>query len=173
DIRVISATNRDIVKEVSEGRFREDLFYRLNVVQIKMPELRERKEDIPILATHFLNTFKQERGLSHLVISKDAMSRMMGYDWPGNVRELRNALERAVVMGNGQEIMPEDLPIFSPAKRDSIVEAGQSLKDALDNFKKAFILKNLERTGGNRSEAAKIMDIQRTYLSRLISKYRL
>jgi Nif-specific regulatory protein len=171
DIRVLSATNRDITEEISKGRFREDLYYRLNVVQIRMPPLRERKEDIPLLVTHFLNEFKQERGLSHLKVSKGAMNRMLEYDWPGNVRELRNALERAVVMGNDQVILPADLPIFGTTALPSAIETGQTLKEAMDRFKKEFIIQNLNQTGGNRSRAAKVMGIQRTYLSRLISKY--
>ncbi|MBN1106501.1 MAG: sigma-54-dependent Fis family transcriptional regulator [Deltaproteobacteria bacterium] len=171
DVRVISATNRDITQDVAEGKFREDLYYRLNVVQIHMPTLRERKTDIPILAEHFLGTFKEERGTPHLRISPSAMSRIVDYGWPGNVRELRNAVERAVVMGNGQEILPEDLPIQATRKGYSGVEVGLSLKEAEDRFKKEFITATLKHTGGNRSRAAKIMGIQRTYLSRLISKY--
>lgn len=171
DVRVISATNRDIGHEVSEGRFREDLYYRLNVVQIRMPNLRERKEDIPLLATHFIQIFKQERGSKHLGISPEAMDKMLNYDWPGNVRELCNALERAVVMGNGEEILPDDLPILTPKKSDPTMEVGLTLKDALDRFKRDFLVMNLKHTQGNRSKAAKIMGIQRTYLSRLISKY--
>jgi transcriptional regulator with GAF, ATPase, and Fis domain len=112
DVRVISATNRNIVEEVEEGRFREDLFYRLNVVQIHMPTLRERKEDIPLLSEYFLDIFKSDKGIPTLKISKKAMNAMIQYDWPGNVREMKNAIERAVVMGNGSEILPEDLPQF-------------------------------------------------------------
>jgi len=173
DVRVISATNRDIAREVAEGRFREDLYYRLNVVQIHTPPLREMKEDIPLLANHFLNIFKQERGLQHVTISEKAMEKMLEYEWPGNVRELRNSLERAVVMGNGQEILGEDLPISAPKKSHPGMEVGLTLKEAGDSFKKGFITLNLKHSGGNRSKAAKIMGIQRTYLSRLISKYRL
>ena len=173
DVRVISATNRDISQEIVEGRFREDLYYRLNVVQIHMPALREIKEDIPRLADHFLNIFKEERGLPHLTISEKAMVKMLEYDWPGNVRELGNALERAVVMGNGHEILPEDLPIHSPKPSYPGMEVGLTLKEAVDNFKKEFIALNLRHTGDNRSKASKIMDIQRTYLSRLIAKYHL
>jgi Nif-specific regulatory protein len=171
DVRVIAATNRDIVKEVSEEKFREDLFYRLNVVQINMPPLRERKEDIPLLAEYFLNVFKAETGLYDLRISEKAMERMMEYNWPGNVREFRNAIERAVVMGDGKVIIPDDLPIYRTKVNTHEVEAGGTLKEALDRFKKEFIRKTLEKTDGNKSKAAKIMDIQRTYLSRLISEY--
>ncbi len=173
DVRVISATNRDIGKEVAEERFREDLYYRLNVVQIHMPALRDIKEDIPLLTNHFLDILKQERGLQHLRISEEAMEKMLGYDWPGNVRELKNALERAVVMGNGGEVLPEDLPISGPKTGYPGMEVGLTLKEAEDSFKKEFIALNLKHAGGNRSKAAKIMGIQRTYLSRLISKYHL
>jgi len=173
DVRVISATNRDVVKDVREGKFREDLYYRLNVVQIHMPPLRERKSDIPLLCTHFLQVFKEEMGLPHLEFSEAALEKMMEYDWPGNVRELRNAIERAVVMGNGQEVLPEDLPIGGIKKTHAGIQAGLSLRDAEDEFKKEFIVTTLRHTGGNRSKAAKIMGIQRTYLSRLISKYEL
>ncbi|MBW1997496.1 MAG: sigma 54-interacting transcriptional regulator [Deltaproteobacteria bacterium] len=173
DVRVISATNRDIEKDVKEGRFREDLYYRLNVVQIRMPPLRERKEDVPILANYFLNLFKEEKGVKELKISEAALRKMVEYDWPGNVRELRNAIERAVVMGDDREILPEDLPISAQEMTHQGLEVGLTLKEAIDRFKKEFILLNLKHTGGNRSKAAKIMGIQRTYLSRLISKYNL
>ena len=173
DVRIISATNKDISREIAEERFRQDLYYRLNVVQLHMPALREMKEDIPLLANYFLDIFKQERGLPHLTISEKAMEDMLEYDWPGNVRELRNALERAVVMGNGHEILPGDLPIRGQKKAPLGMEVGLTLKEAVDNFKKEFITLNLRHAGGNRSEASKIMDVQRTYLSRLISKYRL
>ncbi|MBW1721713.1 MAG: sigma 54-interacting transcriptional regulator [Deltaproteobacteria bacterium] len=171
DVRVLSATNRDISKEVREGRFREDLYYRLNVVQIRMPALRERKEDIPILVNYFVDLFKHERGVKHISVSEKAMDKILSYDWPGNIRELQNALERAVVMGNGREIMPEDLPIFGPSKQNPSMEVGLTLKEALDRFKREFIILNLRHTQGNRSKAAKIMGIQRTYLSRLLTKY--
>jgi Nif-specific regulatory protein len=171
DVRIISATNRDIVREVSEGRFREDLFYRLNVVQIHVPALRERKEDIPLLANYFLNLFRQERGCPQLTISEEAMEKIMEYDWPGNVRELRNAIERAVVMGNGQMVLPVDLPISGLKTGYPSLQVGMTLKEAEDSFKKEFISLNLKHTQGNRSKAAKAMGIQRTYLSRLISKY--
>ena len=171
DVRVISATNIDIAQEVDQGKFREDLYYRINVVQIQMPSLRERREDIPLLLDYFLRIFKQETGHPNLKVSEPAMKKMVEYDWPGNVRELRNALERAVVMGNGQEILPEDLPISRQRAVQPGLEVGLTLKEALDRFKKEFITINLKHAGGNRSKAAKVMDVQRTYLSRLISKY--
>jgi Nif-specific regulatory protein len=161
DVRVIAATNRNIAEDVDEGRFREDLYYRLNVVQIH----------IPLLADYFLNIFKRERGMSHLKISKKAMHAMLQYDWPGNVREMKNAIERAVVMGNGRDILPEDLPQFASKPSYPGMKVGLTLKEAMDMFKKEFIVLNLRHTGGNRSLAAKQMSIQRTYLSRLISRY--
>ncbi|UCG07141.1 MAG: sigma 54-interacting transcriptional regulator [Desulfobacterales bacterium] len=173
DVRVISATNRNIAEDVEEGRFRQDLYYRLNVVQIHMPTVRERKEDIPFLAQYFLDLFKKERGLPTLTISKKAMDAMLQYDWPGNVREMKNAIERAVVMGNGNEILMEDLPQFAAKPGYPGLNVGISLKEAIDIFKKEFIELNLSHTSGNRSLAAKNMGIQRTYLSRLISKYSL
>ena len=171
DVRVISATNRNIEEDVAEGRFREDLYYRINVVQMQMPPLRERREDIALLAEYFLDIYRKERGVSDLSISKKAMDLMIQYDWPGNVREMKNALERAVVMGNGKQIVPEDLPTFACRPQYPGLEVGLSLKDAIDAFKKEFILLNLRNTNGNRSLAAKDMQIQRTYLSRLITKY--
>jgi Nif-specific regulatory protein len=141
------------------------------VVHIYIPPLRERREDVAPLVSHFLEIFRNERGASSLVASKKAMEKMMVYDWPGNVRELRNALERAVVMGNGYRVEPEDLLISASKTQYSGIQVGMTLEEALNAFKKEFILMNLEHTGGNRSKAAEIMDIQRTYLSRLISKY--
>jgi Nif-specific regulatory protein len=171
DVRVLSATNKNLKKEVEEGNFREDLFYRLNVVQLNIPPLRERLEDVTFLVEHFLDVFKKETGLSDLTISEAAMDKMCRYNWPGNIRELRNAIERAVVMGNGKTIMPEDLPIASSLPKFAGLKVGLTLDEALNEFKKEFILLNLKHTGGNRSKAAKVMDIQRTYLSRLITRY--
>ena len=171
DVRVLSATNKKLDEEVAEGRFREDLYYRLNVVQINMPTLRERYEDIPLLAQHFLEKFGEEMVIPNMTISQSAMEKMVKYNWPGNIRELRNAVERAVVMGNGKEILPEDLPIGNTRVHYPGLQIGLTLEEALNRFKKEFILLNLKHTGGNRSKAAKVMDIQRTYLSRLISKY--
>ena len=171
DVRVLSATNKNLKKEVEEGKFREDLFYRLNVVQLNIPPLRERLEDVSFLVEHFLAVFKKETGLSDLKISEAAMDKMSRYNWPGNIRELRNAIERAVVMGNGKTIMPEDLPIASSLPKFAGLKVGLTLDEALNEFKKEFILLNLKHTGGNRSKAAKVMDIQRTYLSRLITRY--
>ncbi len=171
DIRVIAATNQDIAEGVANGKFREDLYYRLNVVKLHTPPLRDRKEDIPLIARYFADFFKKEKGNYQIEISKPAMDKMIKYDWPGNIRELRNAIERAVVMGNGKQIIPEDLPIIDGEATINRVKFGATLQEALDDFKKRFIEVNLKHTNGNRSKAAAVMGIQRTYLSRLISKF--
>ena len=174
DVRVISATNKNLKKMTKEGKFREDLFYRLNVIQLKVPPLRERREDIAVLAEYFLKKFSAERGLRKIEFASEAMKAMLSYDWPGNVRELENAIERAVVMGDGNKVVVNDLPI---GKTDlgfqGSIEVGMSLKDAQDIFKKEFLKKTLAYTHGNRKKAAEIMGIQRTYLSRLISEFNL
>ena len=171
NVRVISATNKDLEAEIEAGRFREDLYYRLNVVQITMPPLRDRMADVPLLADYFLTQFKEETGFKDIALSEAAIDKIVQYDWPGNIRELRNAMERAVVMGNGKTIMPDDLPIVTRKKACSGFPMGLSLQDAVHWFKKEYILQNLTQTRGNRSQAAKQLGIQRTYLSRLITKY--
>ncbi len=171
DIRIIAATNQNLSEGIAKGEFREDLYYRLNVVELHMPPLRERKKDIPLIARHFVDMFQKEKGHFQIEVSPAAMDIMTKYDWPGNVRELRNAIERAVVMGNGREILPEDLPILNTQSNIESIEFGHTLQEAVDDFKKKFIKVNLEHTNGNQSKAAAVMGIQRTYLSRLISKY--
>jgi len=171
DIRIIAATNQNIPEEITKGNFREDLYYRLNVVELHVPPLRERRKDVPLLVHHFVDMFKKEKGHNQLDISDEAMDIMMNYDWPGNIRELRNAVERAVVMGNGKQILPGDLPMFKTDSSINSIEFGYTLQEAVDDFKKKFIKVNLNHTNGNQSKAAAIMGIQRTYLSRLISKF--
>lgn len=171
DIRIIAATNQNIEEEITKGNFREDLYYRLNVVKLSTPPLRDRKKDIPLLARHFADMFKKEKGNFQIEISKTAMAKMIQYDWPGNIRELRNAIERAVVMGNGKQIRLEDLPIVDRESTINNIKLGATLQEAVDDFKKRFIEVNLKHTNGNQSKAATIMGIQRTYLSRLVSKY--
>lgn len=174
DVRVISATNKDLSKMTKEGKFREDLYYRLNVIQLKVPALRERREDIAVLAEYFLQRFSGERGVRKMGISSEAMKAILSYDWPGNVRELENAIERAVVMGDGNKIVVNDLPI---GKTDlgfhGGIEVGMTLKDAQAIFKKEFLKKTLAYTHGSQKKAAEILRIQRTYLSRLIGEFNL
>jgi Nif-specific regulatory protein len=172
DVRVISATNKHLKKMTADGQFREDLFYRLNVIQLKIPPLRDRRDDITVLADYFLAKFNAERGLRKKEFSSEAVKAILSYDWPGNVRELENAIERAVVMGDDSRIVVSDLPIGkTDGGLDGGVEVGMTLKEAQDLFKKEFLEKTLAYTHGNRKKAAAVMGIQRTYLSRLISEY--
>lgn len=168
DVRIITATNRELDKEVNEGTFRKDLFYRINVINIKLPSLRERKEDIPDLATYFLKKHNPE-GQPMKKLHKDLMSHLMGYSWPGNIRELENSIERALVLTDEDELKPDVFPLESIQKPIEI-NVGSTLKEASDSFRHAFITNTLQSTAGNRTKAAKILDVQRSYLSRLIKE---
>ncbi|MEJ2023690.1 MAG: sigma-54 dependent transcriptional regulator, partial [Deltaproteobacteria bacterium] len=150
DFRVIAATNKDLYQAIRERTFRQDLFYRLNVISFVMPPLRDRKEDIPILAEHFLQRFSQESNKDVDKISREAMDEMMLYEWPGNVRELENAIERAVVVGKGRTVQPQDLPIFSSEHRT--IAADKSLQE----IEKAHIVGILEETDWNIKKSADI-----------------
>ena len=170
DVRVIAATNQPLEPLLKKGKFREDLFYRLNVVSITLPPLRERREDIPLLATHFLHKFSEEyhKNLSH--ISPEAMEILTRYHWPGNVRELENTVERAVTLSFHPIILPEDLPqnILGSEKGAPpfFPEKPLSLKDV----EKSYVLKVLQETGGNKKKAAEILGIDRTTLYRILEK---
>jgi len=165
DFRVVAATNRNLKKAIKNEIFREDLYYRLNVIAFQMPPLRERKEDIPLLAEHFLRRFSQETNKPVDKISRAAIDEMMLYEWPGNVRELENAIERAVVVGKEREIRPDDLPfrrsddpIFIP-------------KNALKDIEKAHIEKILDNYQWNIAKSSKILGIDRTTLYSKIKRY--
>jgi DNA-binding NtrC family response regulator len=153
DVRIIAATNRNLVDEVKAGRFREDLFYRLNVVAIEMPPLRERRSDIPLLAEHFLRQYARENEKEVAGFSEEAIGRLVGYDWPGNVRELENAVERAVVMSTSPVIEAVHLPtaVVPPPAVSSIPPIPGSTLEELERY---AILKTLEATGGSTSKAA-------------------
>ncbi len=166
EFRVIAATNRNLEKAISEGLFREDLFYRLHVVSFSMPPLRERKEDIPLLAEHFLKHFAQETNKPIDRISREAIDEMMLYEWPGNVRELENAIERAVVVGKGRSILPEDLPIFRP-------ECMAPEKKTLQEIEKAHIAQILDECGWNIAKSAKTLGIDRSTLYSKIKRYQI
>jgi transcriptional regulator with GAF, ATPase, and Fis domain len=170
DVRVIAATNRDLQLALKNGTFRQDLFFRLNVVSITMPPLRQRREDIPLLANYFAAKASARAGRRIVGISKQAQSWLMQYDWPGNVRELENAIERAVVMGSSDVLMPEDLP-------ESILECkpAQSIPidryhEALNQAKRAVVMRALEQAHGVQTEAAKLLEIHPVYLNRLMRK---
>jgi DNA-binding NtrC family response regulator len=164
DFRVITATNRNLETAIKEGIFREDLYYRLNVISFAMPALRERKEDIPLLADHFLRRFSQETNKPFDGISREAMDEMMMYEWPGNIRELENAIERAVVVGKGKKIEPENLPIFRP-------EYCEPPRMSLKDMERAHIRQVLEENDWNIARSAKLLEIDRTTLYSKIKKY--
>lgn len=170
DVRILAATNRNIERLVETGEFRSDLYYRLNVLPIHIPPLRQRQEDIPELADFFLKKFSRETKKQLVGFSNGALELMLSYPWPGNIRELENAIERAVVVGKGKYIMPEDLLLSSGSSVSKSEYKNKSLKEALNIFKKHFIQKALEENAGNQTETAKALDIQRTYLSRLIKE---
>ena len=170
DVRIIAATNKDIEKEVEEGRFRADLYYRLNVLPIYIPPLRERREDIPLLADFFLKRFNREIKKQISGFSPEAMDLLLSFAWPGNVRELENAIERAVVTAQADLLTPEAfiLAVHAQAREDQY--AGKQLKEAVNVFKKHFIRQSLEMNRWNQTRTAKLLGIQRTYLSRLVKE---
>jgi Nif-specific regulatory protein len=168
DVRLITATNRDLEDEVKKGRFREDLFYRLNVVALRMPSLRERREDIPLLANYFTAKFAQRSNRPALAVSPQARACLTNYDWPGNVRELENAIERAVVLGSSDRILPEDLPEAVLEKAESAGATMTAFHDALRESKKQLILNAFEQAQGSYTEAAKLLGLHPNYLHRLI-----
>ncbi len=172
DIRVIAATNRDLDMTVKEGRFREDLFYRLNVVRILLPPLRDRKDDIPTLAQHFVARYASEVKKSVRGISPEAMDIFLTHPWPGNVRELANVIERAVVLCAGDRIQPEDLALpgaatSSPPGPLSPVKIGE-FHSQIKEHKQAIIREALRQAGGNQTKAAELLGLQRTYLVKLL-----
>ncbi len=169
DVRLITATNKDLEEAIREGRFRRDLFFRLNVVSLTMPPLRERRDDISLLATHFAKKYSRQCKGRDMGISAEARACLAQYDWPGNVRELENAIERAVVLGSGDIIRPEDLPEdvleTAPAQGATSTRYHEAIKQA----KKKLILQTLEQSTGNFTEAARRLGVHPNYLHRLVS----
>jgi DNA-binding NtrC family response regulator len=168
DVRIIAATNRDLTQRVEEKKFREDLFFRLNVITVTLPPLRKRKEDIPVLADHFLRKFKQEMQRRIDSIDPAALEIFSGHSWPGNIRELQNVLERAVVLATSDTITPDLLPPQLGQRGKQDISPGIPLEDAIKRFKREFISQTLSLTQNNQSQAARILGIQRTYLNKLI-----
>ena len=173
DLRVIAATNRDLEKAVKDGRFREDLFYRLNVVSITLPPLRDRRGDIPALVEHFVATYVREAKKAVRGVSKEAMALLAGHPWPGNVRELANVIERAVVLCAGDEIGPEDLALRAsagpaPAAPTTPSVAVGDFHDGVKQYKQALVKAALQHAGGNQTKAAELLGLQRTYLVKLL-----
>ena len=165
DFRAVAATNRDLEGLVKEGTFRPDLYYRLNVFSIELPPLRERREDIPLLADHFLQKYARAMNKRFTAISRAALNKLMNYDWPGNVRELENAIERALVVGREPEIQRADLPLSLQGG------SGPPAGPSLDDVERAHILKTLEACDWNQTKAAKVLDIDRVTLYNRIKRY--
>jgi transcriptional regulator with GAF, ATPase, and Fis domain len=170
DIRLIAATNRDMAETIAAGTFRKDLYYRLNVVALSMPPLRERREDIPVLADYFIHKISSKGKVKSKALSPEARSCLVGYDWPGNVRELENAIERALILGSADVILPEDLPddlleTISPATAPAAKYHG-----ALKDTKKQLILQALQKSNGSYIEAAQLLGVHPNSLLRLIRK---
>ncbi len=175
DVRVIAATAKNLEEEVRKGNFREDLFYRLNVLSVKLPPLRERSEDIPPLCEHFIQRFKKSLGKDIQKVSSTAMSRLLTYHWPGNVRELENAIERAMVLAEDSLLLPENFPpeFIQSRKSDRAngLTEGFSLKEAQRVIEKKLITKALHETGGNRTQAARLLEISHPSLLSKIKAY--
>ena len=172
DVRIIAASNRNLTEEVHNGNFREDLFYRLNVVPIHLPPLRDRREDIPLLIEHFITSFSTEYKVEPKTIASDALHKLMTYAWPGNIRELQNVIERLFALCPDSEIRLEDLP---GSIRGSVEKIPEFPADAelptLENMEKGLIMAALQKSQGNKNEAARILGIDRQRLYRKIEKY--
>ncbi len=172
DVRVIAATNKDIEEEVHQGRFREDLYFRLNVIRLQVPPLREHKEDVPVLVEHFLDEFARENGVGRRNVSPEVLDRLCLHHWPGNVRELKNVIERMAILG-GDTLTPADLPEFifrPPSERSGNVEeyADLGLREYREEMEKRFILFKLKQNDWNISSTARALGIERTNLHKKI-----
>jgi len=170
-VRVLASTNRDLRKLVDAGRFREDLYYRLNVVTINLPPLRERRDDLPLLIDAFLREFAEANGRGSVQLAPKARQALQDYDWPGNVRQLRNVIEGIVVMSTGREIalrdLPEEIRSATPDRGTVTLRVGASLNDA----ERELIRATLARNGGNRAQTAKVLGIGRKTLYRKMEEY--
>jgi two-component system NtrC family response regulator len=180
DVRVVAATNRDLKEEVQEGRFREDLFYRLNVVHLHVPPLRQRQEDIPPLAAHFIKKYAAENVRGKLRLTPEALKVLVQYAWPGNVRELENVMERAVILCHNHLITPEDLPGgLAPAAAeasldiDRFVPLHTPLTEALESIEEQMIRRALEKSGQVQVRAAELLGITKSLLQYKLKKYHL
>ena len=180
DARVVAATHRDLEAQVKDGRFREDLFYRLNVIPVRLPALKERREDIPLLISYFLDRFTSADRSNGIRFTHESMDLLMSYDWPGNVRELENVIERLVILRGGHEILPEDLPAkiyrtnpLASSQYKTIFElpeTGVDLKRILSDIEDSLIMQALGRTGGNKNQASKLLTLNRTTLIEKMKK---
>jgi two-component system response regulator AtoC len=177
DVRVIAATNRDLAGEVAERRFREDLYYRINVVSIHLPALRDRSGDIPALAQHFVRRYAQSLGMPAAAISPAALSALARHAWPGNVRELENAIERALVLAGGGTVEVSHLPLVVNGEKPvtgggrSATDGDLSVKRRVRELERSLIASALERTAGNRTHAARLLDLSHRALLYKIREY--
>lgn len=171
NVRVIATSNRDLKEEVTQGNFRDDLFYRLNVIPIDIPPLRQRNEDIPLLCQYFLNKFAQKLGIPAKTLSDKAMELLLTYQWPGNVRELENVIERAMVISKNQELKPSDLPSEVTSGMPNIPRGGLEAGITIDGAEKMLILKTLKAHGGNKTKAAEVLGISTRTLRNKLQEY--
>jgi two-component system nitrogen regulation response regulator NtrX len=167
DVRIIAATNKNLAVEIKAGRFREDLFYRLNVIPFFVPPLRERDKDIPVMARYFIDIFCAEEGRPSKALTREAIEAMASYSWPGNVRELRNEIERIVIMVSGETIGPENLSLPNGADNES----GHTLQEARTQYERDLILSKLDENAWNVSQTARVLGLERSYLHRKIKAY--
>lgn len=170
DVRIIAATNKNLQDEIEKGNFRQDLYYRLNVIELYVPSLRERIEDIPLLAEFFIKKFAAEKKIEPKEITNEAMNILMSYSWPGNVRELENLIERLMIMVPDDKILPKHIP-YPINKTTTESDALLSLKEAKEEFEKEYISKVLKITHWNISQASKLLGIERSYLHKKIKKH--
>jgi len=168
DVRIIAATNRNLEQAVQNRTFREDLYHRLNVIAISLPPLRERREDIPLLANYFLQRYSRETKKQFSAITEDAQARLLAYPWPGNVRELANVIERAVVLGDGPTLNIDQLPSRVTGEQDGNAVIFQSYHEAIDRYRRQLITAALAQAHGNRAAAAKVLGLHRTHLLKLM-----
>ena len=179
DVRIIAATNANLRALTREGRFREDLYYRLNVIVVELPPLRDRKSDIPLVAQHFLDKFAAESRREPIVLTPPALDRLMAYDWPGNVRELENVIERAVVLSSGREIGPDLIPDHVSADARNtlpdvvIPPGGIQFREVMIGYERKYIEAALEAAGGVQKKAAELLHIRATTLNEMIKRYEL
>ncbi|HEY7184372.1 MAG TPA: sigma-54 dependent transcriptional regulator, partial [Blastocatellia bacterium] len=174
DLRVVAATNRDLEQDVRDGRFREDLFWRLNVIRLGVPPLRERSFDIPLLVEHFVNKATEAAKRPPLDVSSEALAILTAYSWPGNVRELENAIERAVAFSRGTAITPDDLPerVRTSGAASALIARSVEQNMTLRELEREYILEVMRRTGGNKSRAAELLGLDRKTLYRRLDEYR-
>jgi len=172
DVRLVCTTNRDLAREVEEGRFRQDLYFRLNVVPVTLPPLRERREDIPLLVNYFLKRFSRESASPVRKVTRRALEVLVNYNWPGNVRELRNIIHRAVVLGNKEVLDAEDLPADLDNRRPLARPGGVEVGRSIDEVERELILKTLESTGWNKTQAARILQVTPRTLRNKLGRYR-